>query len=71
MANPETNPAAIINSGDPALIARVETHLGSDFLTMSPEIAAQFDTGDLGDSDPRLRTANKVYGEFTGKKGNR
>lgn len=53
----------IKNSGDEALINRVRTHLGEEFLDMSPDVAAIFDTGDIYDSDPRSRAAMKVYGD--------
>lgn len=57
--------AKIKNSGDEELIKRVLAHLGPEFLEMSPDIAATFDTGDLYDSDPRSRTSLKIYGEET------
>lgn len=55
--------AKIINSGDEVLIERVREHLGEEFLHMSPDVAAMFDTGDLQDSDPRSRAALKISGE--------
>ena len=37
---------------------------------MTPEIAAQFDTGDFYDSDPRIRASLKILGEEAAR-GNR
>ncbi|MBU1323171.1 hypothetical protein KKE75_03900 [Patescibacteria group bacterium] len=59
----------IRESGNQELIERVKKHLGEKFLDMTEEVAAQFDTGDLEDSDPRLRATLKILGEETAKGG--
>ena len=64
------NPAAIGNSGDKELIERVKRHLGEEYLGMPVGVAAQFDTGDLDNSDPRIRASNNVTGDFT-RRGNK
>ena len=53
----------------PDLVERVTTHLGPEFADMPVSVAAQFDTGDLGDSDPRIRAANIQQGRFTAAGG--
>ena len=64
----EVKPGPTIReSGDKKLIERVRIHLGEEFLDMTVEQAAQFDAGDLGDSDPRSRASHKAYGEETAR----
>jgi hypothetical protein len=53
----------------PDLVDRVTTHLGPEFADMPVSVAAQFDTGDLEDSDPRSRAANIQQGRFTAEGG--
>lgn len=53
----------------PDLVDRVADHLGPEFVDMPVHIAAQFDTGDLEDSDPRSRAANIQQGRFTASGG--
>ncbi len=53
----------------PDLVQRVEEHLGPEFADMPVNIAAQFDPGDLGNCDPRIRAANKQQGQFTAAGG--
>lgn len=53
----------------PDLIERVSTHMGEEYVDMPVYIAAQYDTGDLENSDPRIRASNKSRGEWTAAGG--
>lgn len=69
MTEGKTGPT-IRESGNEELIERVKTHLGEEFLDMTVDQAAQFDTGDFDNSDPRIRASNQAYGEET-RRGSR
>jgi len=53
-----------IRNNFPHLVARVASHMGEEYLDMSPHIAARFDPYDEVNSDPRLQVACKVNGQY-------
>lgn len=65
----EVNPSFLLRNKKPRLIEQVENELGPEFVDMSEYVAAQFDTGDLEVSDPRIRASNKAVGRWRAQGG--
>ena len=58
-----------IRNTRPDLVKRVREHMGEEFLDMSPEMAARYDTADQINSDPRSQCGAKAIGEMTATGG--
>ena len=56
-------------SRDERLIARIVKHFGPWALSYSVGELSRLDTGDFGNSDPRIQVANKTWGDRSAEGG--